>query len=76
MKPFYDQHVTVDQIQFYLTKQVTILPELYNHFLDSLGELERKGQVSLIPITIFQRYHRRLAQSKHQFISRRFFAMI
>lgn len=64
MKPFYKKNVTVDDIQFYLTSQVTIIPELYDHFLDELERLERLEQVSLVPITIFQRYHRKLGVAK------------
>lgn len=64
MKLFYKKKVTVDEIQFYLTSKVTLLPELYDHFLDALGELQRKGQVSLVPITILQRYHRKMSGTK------------
>lgn len=64
MKPFYDKRVSTDEIQFYLTSQINIIPELYNHFLDSLIELEHCGQVSLIPITKFQAYHRKFAKFK------------
>jgi len=63
MKPFYKKSVSVDQLQHYLTSQVTFIPELYDHFLDCLEDMERKELVSLVPITIFQLYHRRFNKS-------------
>lgn len=75
MKPFYNKNVSLDEIQFYLTSNVTIIPELYDHFLDGLGDMERRGQVSLVPITIFQRYHRKLDQTKTGIIDHQFFAI-
>ena len=74
MKPFYKNNVSVDDIQFYLTSQVTIIPELYDHFLDSLNEMERQGQVSLVPIAIFQSYHRKIGKTP-KIINQKFFAM-
>lgn len=74
MKPFYNKTVSVDDIQFYLTSQATIMPELYDHFLDSLNSMERQGQVSLVPIAIFQSYHRKLHKT-HKVIEQEFFAM-
>ena len=74
MKPFYNKSVSVDDIQFYLTSQVTIMPELYDHFLDSLTAMERRGQVSLVPIAILQTYHKKL-HSSHKVIDQEFFAM-
>ena len=75
MKPFYKKNVTIDEIQFYLTSQVTIIPELYDHFLDGLDDMERRGQVSLVPITIFQRYHRKLQRAKTSTVAHDFFAL-
>lgn len=74
MKPFYKKNVSVDDIQFYLTSQVTIIPELYDHFLDSLNAMERQGQVSLLPIAILQLYNKKIGTSCKA-INQEFFAM-
>jgi hypothetical protein len=60
MNTYYKKHVTVDTIQLYLTKDVILMPGLYDHFLECLKHMERHGQVSLVPITILQTFHRKL----------------
>lgn len=60
MNTFYKRKITIDTLQLYLTTDVILMPELYDHFLECLTDMERHGQVSLVPITILQTYHRKL----------------
>ena len=63
MKHIVRQKVTVDEVTFYLAQNVELLPDLYDVFLEKLTELERQDKVCLIPLTILQRYNRRLKRA-------------
>ena len=63
MKRIVRNKVTVDDIAFYLARRVELIPDLYGVFLEDLADLERSGKVSLVPITILQRYHYKLKRA-------------
>lgn len=49
--------ISVNEIQFYLSKGAHLHPLLYRTFLSDLYELQNKHKVCLIPISILQHYH-------------------
>lgn len=63
MKTFYTKHVTIEELQLYLTNGIRMMPALYEHYLDCLDELERRGHISLVPSAIFERYHRKFKKA-------------
>ena len=65
--------LTVDQIHGYLVSRVSLMPLVYERYLDEVVRLKNENKLSLLPLTIFEVYHLRLkrriteriAQCKH-----------
>jgi hypothetical protein len=56
MHPLY-QHLSIDEIQFYLAKGAWMHPLLYSAFLEKIYEKGRLDLVCPVPITILERYY-------------------
>jgi len=52
--------LSIDQIQFCLSRGIVLHPLLYEHFLFLLQHLEIQNRVSLMPLTILQNFNNRL----------------
>jgi len=55
--------ITLNEIQFYVSRQVDLHPDLYASFLQQLNDMARKDTVSLLPSTILENFHRRLKKT-------------
>lgn len=51
---YVEMKVSLDIMQFYLSNNVKLHPLVYTHFITSLKDLQIRGKVSLIPVTILQ----------------------
>ena len=51
---------SVDDCCHYLASGAHLYPTVYDHYLERLAALERRGKISLIPTAIFERFHRRI----------------
>lgn len=51
---YVEMKVSLDIMQFYLSNNVKLHPLVYTHFITSLKDLQLRGKVSLIPVTILQ----------------------
>lgn len=61
------QSVTIDEVQFYLSNQINVHPELYQKFLNEICELDKKHKLTLLPKTRLEAYsHRIVYNIKHR----------
>lgn len=49
--------VSVDDVQFYISRGLTPLPFLYHKYLNDLKNKSAKHSVSLLPITVLEMYN-------------------
>lgn len=63
MKPSLRKKVSLDNVQFYMSRGAIPTPDLYDVFLEDLSILENNDKLCLVPIAIFQRFHNRLRKT-------------
>lgn len=52
--------VNVEQMQYYLSKGITLHPTSYKKFLCELKHLQNSEKLCMIPITILDHFHSKL----------------
>ena len=55
--------ITLNEIQFYVSRQVDLHPALHASFLKQLVELQRKEKVCLTPRAIFEQYEQKFKKT-------------
>lgn len=60
MREWFKRSISIDEILLYLSKGCKVHPLLYNHMLDQLDEMQRRGKLCLTPSTVLVLYHYKL----------------
>ena len=55
--------ISLNEIQFYVSMQVDLHPDLHASFLKQLVELQHKEKVCLTPRAIFERYEQKFKKT-------------
>jgi len=56
--------MNINRLQFLISQQILLHPKLEEQYLEELYQMARMGKVSLLPLTILNRYHTKLQRKK------------
>ena len=55
--------ISVNEIQFYISSNVTLLPFLHDKYMHELIELQHKSKLCLLPKVLFEQYHKKIRKT-------------
>ena len=56
--------MNINRLQFLISQQILLHPKLEEQYLEELYQMARMGKVSLLPLTILNRYYTKLQRKK------------